>query len=199
MRLRLGRGLNGAQPDAGGSEGYGGEEVAGELVEAGGDATELFEFTEEALDQVSAAIKGGLDGALELDPALGGDVRLSACGGDEVEDCAAVVAAVGHKGPGGGKARQKLGDGGFVGALAGREEQAHGQTVLIDHGVDLGAQSATRPADGVIETPFFAPAACWWARTIELSIRCSDCGERAARASNIATHTPLRLQRLKRL
>jgi hypothetical protein len=34
------------------------------------------------------------------------------------------------------------------------------QAVLIDHGVDLGAQSATRTANGVILAPFFPPAAC---------------------------------------
>jgi hypothetical protein len=32
--------------------------------------------------------------------------------------------------------------------------------VSIDHGVDLGAQSSTRTADGVILAPFFPPPAC---------------------------------------
>jgi hypothetical protein len=54
--------------------------------------------------------------------------------------------------------------------LAGRQDQPHGQTVFIHQSVDLGAQSATRTADGVIFAPFFPPAACWWARMIELSM-----------------------------
>jgi hypothetical protein len=53
--------------------------------------------------------------------------------------------------------------------------------------VELGAQSATRTANDVIRTPFFAPAACWWARTIDESTRCSDCGGRAASASKIVS------------
>ena len=44
--------------------------------------------------------------------------------------------------------------------LAGGEHQADRQAVLIDNGVDLGAQSSTRTADGVIRAPFFPPAAC---------------------------------------
>jgi hypothetical protein len=51
----------------------------------------------------------------------------------------------------------------------------------------------------VILAPLFPPAACWWARTIELSIRCSECGERAESASKTESQTPFLAQRLKRL
>jgi hypothetical protein len=44
--------------------------------------------------------------------------------------------------------------------LTGREDQANGQSALVDDRIDLGAQSTTRATDGVIRTPFFAPAAC---------------------------------------
>jgi len=44
-----------------------------------------------------------------------------------------------------------------------------------------------------------APAACWCARTIDLSISASEPGERAASASKIASHTPRLAQRLERL
>ena len=68
-----------------------------------------------------------------------------------------------------------------------------------DASVDLGAQSATRATDGVIRAPFFAPAACWWARMMELSMKAMDSGDCAAKALNILTQTPALAQRLKRL
>ena len=129
------------------------EEVAAELVEAGGHASELLEVAEEALDEVAAA---GGRGSTERWSLTRRWVGMSGCD-DEVEDGAAVVAAVGEHRLGGRQARHKVGDGGLVGALAGGDQQPHGQTVLDDHGVDLGAQSATRTTDGVIRTPFFRP------------------------------------------
>jgi hypothetical protein len=42
-----------------------------------------------------------------------------------------------------------------------REHNPHRHSGLIDHRVDLGAQSSTRAADGVIRAPFLPPAACW--------------------------------------
>ena len=118
---------------------------------------------------------------------------------DERKDGIAVVATIRDGGLGDGQSVEQRWNGGLVGRLPRRDEQPHGQTVLVHDGVDLGAQSATRTADGVIRTPFLPPAACWCARTIELSIRCSDCGERAASASNMATQTLRFAQRLKRL
>jgi hypothetical protein len=44
--------------------------------------------------------------------------------------------------------------------LAGGEHQPQRQSVGADDGMDLGAQSSTRAADGVILAPFFPPAAC---------------------------------------
>ena len=89
--------------------------------------------------------------------------------------------------------------GGDVVRLAGGQHEPHGQAVLVDNGVDLRAQSATRTADGVSFAPFFPPAACWWARMIELSISAMDVGDFAAKASKTLIHTPALAQRLKRL
>ena len=46
-----------------------------------------------------------------------------------------------------------------------------GKAAAVDDNVDLGAQPASRASDGVVRTPFFPPAACWWARTTEASRR----------------------------
>ena len=67
--------------------------------------------------------------------------------------------------------------------LSGGQHQAYWQTVLIDQSVYLGAQSSTRTADGVIFAPFFPPAACWWARMMELSMNAIECGDLAASVS----------------
>src|SRR5690606_32472972 len=70
-------------------------------------------------------------------------------------------------------------------------ETAHGH-------VDLGAQAPTGAAKGLIFSPFFAPAACWWARMLVLAtIRYSKSGSSDI-ADKMRHRTPLRLQRLKR-
>src|SRR5690606_7623204 len=148
---------------------------------------------------VPPSIEVVVDGSLHPHPALCGDVSCSAFGGDEVDDGAAVIAAVGDYDRGARQACEQLGKGGLVRRLTGGDQQPHRQPVLIDDGVDLRAQSATRTANGVTRAPFFPPAACWWARTMELSINCSDCGDRSARASNILSQTPFFAHRLKRL
>ena len=158
-------------PESDGSEMDGGEEVSGELVVARGDASEVFEFVEEALDEVAPAIEAGIDRALRFAVALCRDVGNGAVCGQEFEDGVGIVTAVGNGIAGGLEAVDQGRDGGLVGGLAWREQQPDGQAVGIDHAVDLGAQSSTRTADGVIRAPFFPPAACWWARTIEESMR----------------------------
>jgi hypothetical protein len=55
---------------------------------------------------------------------------------------------------------EQMGCGAQIVGLPCGEHEPYRQTVLIDKRVDLGAQSSTRAADGVILTPFFPPAAC---------------------------------------
>lgn len=121
----------------------------------------MLELAEVALDDVALSVDCRVDGALDLAVALGRDVCASAARGDQIDDVAGVVAPVGDQGPGGLEAVDQGFDGGLVGGLTGREDDPQRQTILIDQGVDLGAQSSTRTADGVIRAPFFPPAACW--------------------------------------
>ncbi len=160
-----------SDPESHGSEGDCSEEVPCELVVARGDAPEVFEFVEEALDEVALAVERRVDGALALAVTLGRDVRPGAMRDEQFEDGAGVVAAIGDDIAGRSQPFDQRRHGGLVGGLAGCEHEADWQAAAIDHGVDLGAQSATRTTDGVIRAPFFPPAACWWARTIEESIR----------------------------
>lgn len=168
------------------------------FVEACGDAAELLEFAEEALHEIAAAVEFGRDAALEADAALGRDMGLAAARRDPLHEGHAVIAAVGDHDAG----RQRIEKHGrhrLVRGLAGRDVQPDRQAVLIDDRVDLGAQSATRTADGVILAPLFPPAACWWARTMELSINWRDCGDRCDNSSNTFSQIPRLAQRLNRL
>jgi hypothetical protein len=168
------------------------------FLEARGDATELLEFAEEPLDQVAAAVDVRRNASLEADATLGWDMRLTTARRHPFDQSNAVIAAIRDHG-----ARrqgvQEDGRSGLVRRLPGREVEPDGQPVLIHDGMDLGAQPATRTANGVILAPFFPPAACWWARTMELSINCRDCGDRSASSSNTFSQIPRFAQRLNRL
>ena len=159
------------EPEPNGSECDGCEEVSRELVVARGDASEVFEFVEEALDEVALAVNLGLNDAADADIALRGDVRGGAGGLYQGDDRMREVAPIGNDVARQGDAVDQCRKGGLVGRLARREQEPNRQAVGIDDRMDLGAQSSTRTTDGVIRAPFFPPAACWWARTIEESIR----------------------------
>lgn len=168
----------------------GSEEVSCEFVEACSDASEVFELAEETLDEIALSVDLGVDGSLDLSVPLSGDAGDPACSRDQIDDGAGIVSPVCHKNLRWRQSGDQVGNGGLVGGLSGRKHNADGQAILIDQSIDLGAQSSTRTADGVIRAPFLPPAACWWARMMELSIRCIDCGEAAARASNTRSQTP---------
>jgi hypothetical protein len=146
--------------DSDGRERDSGQEVSGELVVARGDAPEMFDLVEEALDEVALSVELRVDGANALHIALAWDVSGGAEGGEEFDDGAGAVAAIGHGLTGRRQAGNKVWQGGFIGRLAGSEQKTNRQTDLIDDGVDLGRQSSTRTANGVIRAPFFPPAAC---------------------------------------
>ncbi len=168
------------------------------FFEAGGDAPELLEFAEEALDQIALPIEVARHGSLLSHAAVGRDVCLSASRGHPIDQSQAIIPAIRNHDCG----RQRIQQDGrrcLVGCLPWREVQPDRQPVLINNSVDLRAQSATRTANGVILAPFFPPVACWWARTIELSMNWSDCGERCASSSNTFNQIPRLAQRLNRL
>jgi hypothetical protein len=159
----------------------------------------VLEFVEEALDQVALAVEFGIDDAANPDVALARNVGLGAGRFDQFDDCAGEEAAIGNDVMRQTQPFDERGECRLVRGLTGREQQSDRKTVRIDDRVYLGAQSSARTANGVIRPPFLPPAACWCARMIELSMRCIECGECCARASNTRTHTPALAQRLKRL
>jgi hypothetical protein len=59
-------------------------------------------------------------------------------------------------------------------------------------GVNLGRQAAARAPDRLIAFFFWAPAACWWARTTLESRKTSSKSASLASTSNTRCHTTLR-------
>ena len=102
-----------------------------------------------------------IDRALNFTVPLGRDVGLAAALSHQVDDGLGVVAAIGDERASRRQSLEQGGHGGLVGCLAGGEHDPQRQAVLVHDGVDLGAQSSTRTADGVIRAPFLPPAACW--------------------------------------
>ena len=124
---------------------------------AGRNASEVLELVEEAFDEIALAVEVMGCGALLPAISLGRDVGARAMVGDGV--------------PGRLKAVKEGRHGSLVGGLARGENEAARQAKAVDDDVDFGAQPVSRASDGVIRTPFFPPAACWWARTTEESRR----------------------------
>ena len=173
-----------------------GEEIGGGLEVAGCDASVVFQTIEEALDEIAAALERRIDRADDADVALARDVSGGARGLDGRNDRLAEVAAIGDDIATQRQGGEQLGRGGLVGGLPRGEHRPHQQAATVDDGVDFGSQSPARATDGVIRTPLLPPAACWWARMMELSIKCSESGDICRSHSKTLSHTPCLAQRL---
>jgi hypothetical protein len=158
----------------------------------------VLDLAEEALDAVALAVDAPWHGSLDDAVAWCGDAGFRPGRPDKVEEGVAVIAAVGDD-MAAAEAFQKGWSGVEVMGLTGGEDDPDRKSILVDKRIDLGAQSATRATDGVIFAPFFPPAACWWARMMELSISAMECGDFAASVSKTLTQTPALAHRLKRL
>lgn len=122
----------------------------------------MFEFVEEAFDDVALLVEFGVVGALGLAVALGRDDDPRSGFGDPIDEMVGVIALVGQRGLGLKALDEIVGEGDIV-ALARRADQADRIAERVAGGVDLGAQAAQRPAQALgIRPPFSlrAPAAC---------------------------------------
>jgi|HubBroStandDraft_1064217.scaffolds.fasta_scaffold686048_1 hypothetical protein len=121
----------------------------------------MLELVKEALDQVALPIDQVVDRALDLAVTGGRDVRPSATGFDEIDDSSGVIATVSDEVAIRLEPLDQSRRNGLVGRLTLRKHYPYRHSLLIDHRVDLGAQSSARTTDGVIRAPFLPPAACW--------------------------------------
>jgi hypothetical protein len=82
--------------------------------------------------------------------------------------------------------------------LTRQEHEAHQIAERIDERHDLGRQPAPRFADGLIESPPFAPVPCRWTFTIVPSMSAYSKSGSADTALKIVSNVPLSAHRRKR-
>lgn len=132
----------------------------------------MLELAEEALDAVAFLVEIGVVCALDLAVTLGRDDDGGAVFSNPVGEMVGIVSLVGEGRLGLDTVDQVMGKRDVV-ALAGRAYQSDGKSERLGSGMDFCAQAAARPTQALgIRPPLAlrAPAACWWARTMVLSI-----------------------------
>lgn len=121
----------------------------------------MLQLVEEVFDEIALSLDRRIDRALDLAIATGRNVSAAAAIAHQFDQRFRIIPAIGNKVAAGFERFDQHGRDGLVRRLALRQDDAHRQAGLVDDGIDLGAQSSTRTADGVIRAPFFPPAACW--------------------------------------
>jgi hypothetical protein len=139
-------------------------------------------------------------GALDLSIALGWDHELFSCRKQRFDHALiGIEGLIRQQGFGLHVRQQRIGSFQIMG-LARSQEKRGGIAQCVDHGMDFGAQSAFAAPDRLVLAAFFwAPALCWCARTMVLSIIAYSLSASAARTSNTFFHTPLSAQRENRV
>ena len=140
----------------------GGEEISRGFVIACGDGSELFELTEEILDQVARLVEMFVEIAgLGAVAAERNDRPFPGFGKSLDDPLVGVVSLVGDQRIGGDVRQQRVRADKIM-VLSGGQLEGHGVAEGVDEGVYLGAQPAFAAADCLIDVVFFgAPALCW--------------------------------------
>lgn len=136
-----------------------GQEISGELVVSGGDATEVLEPTKAALDDVSAFI-GSLVEGMDYDAVrFVGDDRLGAATYDFAAKVVAVIPFVAEERAHGRRERQNIWRRRDIGILAWCQMQDDRPAERIAQRMDFCRAAASRAADCLIVLPPFPPEA----------------------------------------
>lgn len=130
----------------------------------------MLELAEEAFDQIAFAIEPLAEAGFPFAIGFGGDVRHRALHFDEVADAICVISLVGQNDGARIKAIQQAEGGRSVMGLPRCQAEPDREPLRVDNRVDLGREPASGATETMISIPFFAVAACWWARTEVLSI-----------------------------
>ena len=147
-----------------------GEEVLRQFVIAGGNASEVFQLGEEALDQIALSVEPCAEVGFRPPIGLWRDV------GERpfvAEGCPYTVGIIGlvrqHDCSGDDMIEQIISRLPIM-ALPGGQAQSDREALPVDDRVDFGRKPASGATETMISIPLFAVAACWWARTEVLSI-----------------------------
>jgi hypothetical protein len=136
------------------------EERLGEFVVARGDASEMFETSEEAFDQIACPVEIAIERPWGETVGAGRNNRLSARGFNLSHEVIGVVPLVGNH----GLSRQmfdQLGGVINVGKLSCRQNHPQRIAQGVDRDMEFGAQSAPRATNFLTPSFFLAPAECW--------------------------------------
>jgi hypothetical protein len=134
------------------------EEIASGFFVAGGDASELFDKIEEALNEISFGVEGEVAIARELAIRFWRDDRPDGSHFEALDEGVGVVALVAEEGLG-----LHFGREGFslcdVVDLSAREAERQRVAQSVHDHMDLGGRAAARAAYRLVEPPFLrAPA-----------------------------------------
>jgi hypothetical protein len=120
----------------------------------------VLQLVEEAFDEIALAINGAVDRTMNKSAAEAWNVRPCPSLTNEVENGITIVAAIGDNVASRPEVAEEAWHGALVVGLSSGENDANRQAIVVHDCVNLGAQSPTREADGVILAPFLPPAAC---------------------------------------
>jgi len=175
-----------------------GFEVDGEPIVSRGNASEVFELVEAALDAISCLVGFEVVGDQALSGWIAGNDGGGADVGDEGSESVAIVGLVGEDldWPEAVKKGWRLR---HIAGLSGCENDPQGPPLRIGCEMDLGGQSPSGTPQSLILVPPFPVAACWWARTRVLSSMRYSLSGSEVRAAKMLSQTPALAQRVKRL
>ena len=157
----------------------------------------MFDLVDKVFDEMALLVELGIVCNGLGAGAFRGDHGDNAVGAQVCSEGIGVEGLVGDQDLGGQAADERFGLGDVV-RLAGGETNAQRIAERIDGDVQLGAQAPARAPDGLILSPPFAPAECWWARTmVESSMTYSKSGS-SVKALKRLSHTPAFDPRQKR-
>ena len=193
-------GLSSIQPDDGRHQMDCGEEISGGFVVACRDSAELLEVAEEVFNEMTCLENRFVVGTLVSAIAPGWDHgSFSRCAKRVDHTLISVECFVCQQSVGLHLRQQRVGAFQIMGFARGQKE---GEWIAqgVNQSVDLGAQPAVAGPDRLVLAIFFlAPALCWCARTVVLSIIAYSLSASAASISNTLFHTPLVAQRENRV
>lgn len=164
-------------------------EVDGSAIIARGEAPEMFEAAKASFDLVAVLIGGFVVGDEDLAVSLGWDDRLGLHASNQFAQAIAVIGFIGEYRIG-LLPFQEVGSSRDIMRLASRDPEAQWPSQRVGQHVDLGRQSTSGTPQRLILGPPFPVAACWWARTIVLSIMRYVLSRSAVSVSNIRSQTP---------
>ena len=194
------QGVSSIQPDEGRYQMDCGEEISSGFVVACRDSAESLEVAEEVLDEMTRLESRFVIGTLVSAIAPGWDHGGFSRGAKRVDhtligiECFVCQQSVSLH-----PRQQCVGAFQIMGFAWGQKE-TEWVAQSVNQRVDFGAQAAVAGPDRLVRAAFFwAPALCWWARTVVLSIIAYSLSASAASISNTLFHTPLVAQRENRV